>query len=57
MWNGLDFDQAKSGVFNTYGQLQNKQLHVLLFDGIWYRVQTKAKSITFATILSQILST
>ena len=57
MWNGLDFDQAKSGVFNTYGQLQNKQLHVLLFDGIWYRVQTNAKSITFATILSQILYT
>ena len=56
MWNGLDFDQAKSGVFNTYGQLQNKQLHVLLFDGIWYRVETNA-SITFATNLSQILFT
>ena len=57
MWNGLDFDQAKSGVFNTYGQLQNKQLHVLLFDGIWYRVQSNANSITLTTNLSQILFT
>ena len=42
MWNGLDFDQPNSGVLNMYGQLQNKQQHVILFDGIWYKLMLKA---------------